>query len=205
MIKIVVAFVCACSLFFDGYQSTIPSKYNYALIPDNSVVAWQGATPKVTHYGSFAVTSQGIEVADGQVISGTFTIPIESIKNFDLPKTIKPVLLKHIKSKDFFHITLYPEARFTLTKVTPLPQVAEASTEEANMMVNGEFTMLGNTHPLSFPAKITFHKKIMTVEASFKLDRTQWGMTHAADPSLGGRHIFPEADIHLKIYAGTND
>jgi polyisoprenoid-binding protein YceI len=203
MIKLALALLVACSLFFNNNTGKISNTYNYALITDSSVVEWKGSSPKVSHWGSFALHSQGIQVVDGQVISGTFSIPIESITNVDLPKVMKPVLLKHLKSEDFFHSSLFPEATYRITGVDWQDHFAEGAITDANALVNGELTLLGNTHALSFPAKITFNNGVMAVEARFTLDRTKWGMTHAADPALGNRHIFPGVDIHLKVFART--
>jgi polyisoprenoid-binding protein YceI len=204
MIKLALALLVACSLFINNTTSKISNTYNYALITDSSVVEWKGATPKVSHQGTFAIHSQGIQVVDGQVISGTFSIPIESINNVDLPKVMKPVLLKHLKSEDFFHASLFPEAAYRITQVDWQDHFAEGAITGANALVNGELTLLGNTHAFSFPAKITFNNGVMAVEANFTLDRTKWGMTHAADPALGNRHIFPGVDIHLKVFARAN-
>ncbi|RDC64212.1 YceI family protein [Adhaeribacter pallidiroseus] len=177
---------------------------SYSLDPEKSVVEWSGASPKVSHQGSFAVTCTSLEVTDGQLKGGTFVIPIASIKNFDLPKALKPVLLKHLKSKDFLNLALYPEAIFKITQITSLSPTAEGSALEATAQVTGDFTLLGNTHAITFPAKIDIHEDTLLVDASFKLDRTKWGMDYAADPALENRHIYPEVAIHVQL-AGTKN
>ena len=88
---------------------------NYYLDERKSIIEWMGSTPKTSHTGSFIITGAGLEVVENQIKSGSFIIPISSIQNFDLPKTVKPVLIKHLKSKDFFNLALYPEAKFILT------------------------------------------------------------------------------------------
>jgi polyisoprenoid-binding protein YceI len=202
MIKFILSLLVLGTLWPAG-SSTNSARFNYALDADNSVAEWKGSSPKVTHTGSFAVTGEGIEVINGKVTGGTFVIPVASIKNFDLPKAVKPVLLKHLKSEDFFNLARYPEARFTITAVTavtPLTQAAGA-VAGANATVTGDFTLLGNTHPLSFPARIQLEGDDLKVEATFSMDRTRWGMTHAADPALKNRHIHPEVGIHLRVSA----
>jgi polyisoprenoid-binding protein YceI len=188
-----------------GLSSPDTTTYNYALDESKSLIEWSGASPNTSHQGSFAVTSAGLQVEDGTVKSGTFVIPIASIKNFDLPKTIKPVLLKHLKSKDFFNIAVYPEAQFTLTRVEPLEQASAGAVAGANMLITGNFSMIGQTHAITFPARIAMIDNTIAVEATFKLDRTKWGMNYAADPALKKRHIFPEVDIHLKLAANRNE
>ena len=199
-------------LFFLAFYGLIisntnpdPKKYSFALDTGNSVIEWTGAGPGATHRGSFAVTSPGLEVADGNIKGGTFVIPIASIKNFDLPKAIKPVLLKHLKSDDFFNLALYPEATFKITRVEPLTHAATDAVTGANVLVTGDFAMIGQTHAISFPANVNLQEDSMSVEANFKLDRTKWGMTYAADPALKNRHIYPEVDIHLKIAGIRNE
>ncbi|GEO05442.1 hypothetical protein AAE02nite_31060 [Adhaeribacter aerolatus] len=179
--------------------------YNYTLDESKSVIEWSGAGPNTSHQGAFAVTSPGIQVENGTIKGGSFVIPITSIKNFDLPKTIKPVLLKHLKSEDFFNVALYPEAHFTLTQVEPLVQASTSAIAGANMLVTGNFTMIGNTHAITFPARIDIQDSTVAVEATFKLDRTKWGMNYAADPDLKKRHIFPEVDIHLKLVSNRSE
>lgn len=195
----ILSFLLACCFAFTGVRQEI-STSSYSLDADKSVVLWAGSSPRVTHDGSFAVVSQGLEVVDGQVKGGTFVIPIASIQNFDLSQTIKPVLLKHLKSEDFFHLALYPEATFAITQVVPLEEPGEGAVAGANMMVTGDFTLIGNTHPISFPARIDVRGEELAVEATFKFDRTKWGMTYAADPSLKNRHIYPDVAIHLKVF-----
>jgi polyisoprenoid-binding protein YceI len=198
MKKAFIALLITGSLLMAGFNRS-DKQFSYRIDADSSVVEWRGASPRTAHNGSFAVSSQGLEVVNGQVKGGRFIIPIASIKNFDLPKITKPVLLKHLKSADFFNMALYPEASFTITKVEPLTSTAAGAVAGANTLVTGNFTMLGNTHPISFPAKIDFIANKLAVEASFKIDRTKWGMLHAADPGLKNRHIYPEVDIHLKV------
>lgn len=198
MKNLVLASLIACSLFSLSFDERTDN-FSYALDEENSVVEWNGATAKVSHQGSFSVRSQGIDVVDGKIKGGTFVIPIASIKNFDLPKAVKPILLKHLKSKDFFNIALYPEASFTITEVNSLDSLPKGAVEGANAMVVGDFTMIGNTHSLSFPARIKFEREYLAVEAFFQIDRTKWGMKYATNPEKEKHYIYPEVDIHLKV------
>ena len=188
--------VCFAFTSFRGDYKT----YSYSVDSEKSVVLWAGSSPRVTHDGSFAVVSQGLDVVEGKIQGGTFVIPIVSIKNFDLPKTVRPVLLKHLKSEDFFNVALHPEASFTITRVEPLEGTVAGAVEGANVMVTGNFTLIGNTHSLSFPARIDLTGDALAVEAKFSFDRTKWGMAYAADPALKNRHIYPEVAIHLKVF-----
>lgn len=171
----------------------------FALDADRSVVEWWGHSPNATHHGSFAVTSENIEVVNGKVKQGSFSIPIASIQNFDLPDNVKPVLLDHLKSPDFFNMALYPEASFEFRKMTPLTKAVTGAVAGANYMVSGDFTMLGKTVAISFPALVRERNGQLSIDAKLKIDRTRWGMNYNADPSYGDHQIYPEVDLHLKL------
>lgn len=167
----------------------------YSLEENQSSIIWKGYSPVLYHDGSFDVKSENIKLVDGKIKSGTFTIPIISIKNFDLPDEVKPVLLEHLKSADFFNMAMYPNATFEITKVE------EKSNAEGdrNSIITGDFTMLGNTHSISFPAIIKSESNKLKINADLRIDRTKWGMNYAADPSLGEHQILPEVDIKLSL------
>ncbi|RDV14254.1 YceI family protein [Pontibacter diazotrophicus] len=113
-------FAFSFALCFTSCEKNEITKANYALDEKNSVVEWKGYSPDLYHEGSFSVTSQNIEVVDGKVKGGTFTIPIATVQNFDLPEEVKPVLLEHLKSPDFFNLALHPNATFKIINVQPM-------------------------------------------------------------------------------------
>ncbi|MNJ87419.1 YceI-like domain protein [compost metagenome] len=58
--------------------------------------------------------------------------------------------------------------------------------------------MIGQTHPISFPAKIIMNKESLQIEAIFKIDRTKWGMLMDSDPEEP-LYILPNVNIKLNI------
>ncbi|AHM58702.1 hypothetical protein D770_02150 [Flammeovirgaceae bacterium 311] len=173
----------------------------YVIDEEVSGVEWRGSGPADSHNGAFSITGQQIEVVQDKIKEASFIIPIASIRNFDLPDHLKPVLLEHLKSPDFFNMLDYPEASFTFNKMLPLTKPGEGAVAGANAMIEGDFTLLGITLPVLFPAKVEVIGEQLTVEAKLKIDRTRWGMNYAADPALGEHHIYPHVDLHLKLSA----
>ena len=171
----------------------------YDLDESVSTIEWKGYSPNLFHVGSFSVTGQNMEVVDGILKNGSFTIPISSIKNFDLPDDIKPILLDHLKSADFFNMAIHPNAKFKITKVTANTN----SSKDNKFTIIGDFTMLSQTHSISFPAIIKLEGNKLKLDAQFEINRTQWGMNYAADPALGEHHILPNVDIKLDILANN--
>jgi polyisoprenoid-binding protein YceI len=173
----------------------------YEVNHTNSVAEWEGHAPDHSNSGSFDVKGSFTANSKGNIKSGSFVIPIASIKNFNLPDEVKPQLLQHLKSADFFNMALYPNAEFKITKVQPYNKAEAGAISGANYVITGDFTMVGQTHPISFPAKINYTADSVKTEATFKLDRTKWGMNSYTDPDEG-LYIQPNVDMHLKIAAG---
>src|SRR5207248_2317220 len=78
-------------------------------------------------------------------------------------------LTTHLKSPDFFGVKSNPKSKFVSTKV-----------EKAggDYKVTGDFTMLGKTKSITFPAKLAMTADGLSVSSAFTIDRTQWGMTY---------------------------
>jgi polyisoprenoid-binding protein YceI len=45
-------------------------------------------------------------------------------------------------------------------------------------MITGDFTMLGRTKSITFPATLTATGEALKLIASFKINRSEWGMTY---------------------------
>jgi polyisoprenoid-binding protein YceI len=164
-----------------------------------SAIEWKGSAPDHFHEGSFSVSGKMHGDTNGNIKDGKFDIPIASIKNFDLPDTIRPQLLDHLKSPDFFNMALYPYASFEIEQVIPYGK----SSPDTTHTIRGAFTMLGRTNTISFPAKITFENGSIITKSAFSIDRLKWGMTSFSDPE-GKLYILPEVEIKLHIKATGN-
>jgi len=175
---------------------------NYKLDEAVSVAEWKGyLRNEYFNEGSIAIKSESLVIREGKVQSGSFTIPIASIVNFNLPtEELKHTLVHHLQSADFFNMALHPEVKFNITSVAPYTGAGEDIIEGANQLVNGNLTMLGITHSISFPAKIDVNGSNLKVEGKLKIDRTRWGITYATDPALPDDAVIKnDIDLHLKL------
>lgn len=198
--KQTLLFLLLFSIFFTACDSDDDSVAAYTLNQDASSIEWHGAGPAAEHRGAFTVKEETLRVENQKITQGTFTIPIASITNFDLPAEIKPVLLGHLMTSDFFNVALYPTASFTIVSVTPYTGSDDNATEDANFLVTGSFTMLGKTRPIVFPARIIFADNKFTVDALLTINRTQWGMNYMADQATAKEHyIYQDVDLHIKL------
>jgi polyisoprenoid-binding protein YceI len=189
--------VCAASCNKDRDKDSIIYKVN----DTTSVAEWTGRSPVVANKGFIGISKTDIKVRNGSIVSGSFTMPITTLQVTSAPPPGPPILLNHLKTDDFFNLVLHPNAGFEFKKIEPLASSATALAG-SNFRITGNFTLIGSTRQISFPAKVTFAGDSLHVESIFTIDRTKWGMHYAADPALGNQQIYPEVDIHLKLHAG---
>lgn len=173
----------------------------YKLDDTKSVAEWKGSLR--TGYfnnGAITVKSDQLLVQDGKVTGGSFTIPVSSIVNFNLPtEEVKEQLVHHLQSADFFNMALHPNLTYIITSVTPYS--GKEGVEGTNYQVNGSLTILGKTNAVNFPAKIQVTNNQLTVDATLQVNRTKWGVNYASDPGLPDEgYIQPNIDIHLKLW-----
>jgi len=161
---------------------------------------WKGSAPDHFHTGFIDVKGDFLVNSSGKIDEGDFVIPISSIENYDLTGQDKIDLLNHLKSDDFFNLLKYPEATFHITKVETYSGTDGIA--DANYKITGDFSLIGQTHELSFPAKIKTTSDSIFTQATFSFNRLKWGMTSFSDPSPGKLYILPDIDISLFIGAG---
>ncbi|WP_207496951.1 YceI family protein [Aridibaculum aurantiacum] len=176
---------------------------DYTVNTTESKVEWKGyLADGYFNRGTFSIASAEIKTRNNKVEGGRFTIPILSLDVLNLTGEPKAGLEAHLKSPDFFNILVHPNAYFDISQIVPYHKQNEAGViQGANFQVTGGFKMLGVTKTISFPARITFTGNKLQVEATFKINRVDWGMTYAADPAAGAHHIKPVVDLHLKLSA----
>lgn len=200
MKKIILpAFLLASGLLWNCHTDPV-SPDDYQLDEQKSVAEWKGhLRTGYFNEGAITVKSDQLKVKDGQVTGGSFTIPVSSIVNFNLPvDSLKHQLVHHLQSPDFFNMALHPNITYTIASVAPY--TGSEGVPGATHLISGELTMLGKSNPVVFPAKIALSNGQLTVDATLKVDRTKWGITYAADPTLPAeQNILPNMDIHLKL------
>jgi polyisoprenoid-binding protein YceI len=126
---------------------------------------------------------------------------MQSITNEDLKDSpdYQKKLVGHLSSGDFFDVAKHPTASFKITQVKP---VKKSKTE---MTIVGEFTMIGKTQPVSFPAKVSYANGKATGEAVVKIDRTKFGLKYGSGNFFkeltADKIISDEFELTLKLAA----
>jgi polyisoprenoid-binding protein YceI len=121
---------------------------------------------------------------------GTFKFDAEDPSASSLDIAIDPAsvdmfhdgLNNHLKTADFFNVEEHPELRFVSDRVEVV--------DEGRYTVHGQFTMLGQTHPLQFDVVLNQTgtarggSPMAGFTATGTIDRTAYGMGYGA-PAIG--------------------
>lgn len=136
-----------------------------SLTPENTTIQFIGnhvgddPKPRTCTFGEFSGTA---------TVDGSLTALEVDIKTSSL-KAEMDDLTNHLKNADFFDVNQFPDAKFKSTEIK--------AGEDGMVDVTGDLTLLGQTHPVSFPAKVSTEGGLK-LNAEFEIDRTLWGMTY---------------------------
>lgn len=172
----------------------------YKIDTKASTVAWKG-TKKMgdAHVGGISVKEGEVTVNKGQLTAGSVVVDMTTITNSDVKDPgYNKKLVDHLSTEDFFNVGKFPTSTFKITSVAP-------SKTKGEVIVKGDFTMIGATHPIEFPAKVTVDKGVATGEAVVKIDRTKWGLKYGSGNFFkelaGDKIINDEFELTLKLVA----
>ena len=163
--------------------------------PAASTVTWKGYKVTGAHEGTIAVKSGQLQFSDaGQLQGGTFVIDMGTLAVTDLTGEYADQLRGHLVSADFFGVEDYPEARYTITGVTP--------GEVGQYRVDGELTIKDQTHAESFDANVYQVDGAYVAAAQLKVDRSKYDVRYGSGSffdDLGDKAIYDEFDLDIKL------
>lgn len=164
----------------------------------SSDVHWWGykiaKTEASSHDGKVNVKSGDIVLKNGAVVGGTFVLDMTSINATDLSGEYQTKLNGHLKNGDFFEVEKYPTATYKITSVK------KNSNKNYNFVVNGNLTVKGKTNAVSFPAKITSNKGVITLESDkFSFDRQKFDVAYKS--TMQDVMVKDDVDMKIKVSA----
>ncbi len=192
-----------------GAAAATPSAATtYTVNNTSSKVFWVGSKPAGTHNGSIDIADGKLSVADGKLVSGNFTLNMNSIVNMDMKAGEgKEDLEAHLKGSEdekadhFFNVKKYPTAAFVITKVDALPAGGDATHN-----ITGDLTIKSTTKSITFPANVNvMGDKISAVTPAFKINRTEWGVNYGSKSvfdDLKDKFIDDNISLNIQLEAG---
>ena len=140
----------------------------YLITPQNSKIEFVGSKVTGSHNGSFQDFSGQIDYT-GNVETSHVNITIKT----DSLTTDTADLTKHLKTADFFDVAKYPDATFVSTSI-------KAGGENgASHTITGNLKLHGVEKAVTFPATIAVTPDVATVNATFSINRKDFGINYA--------------------------
>jgi len=147
-------------------QTAVGQKYG--ITPQNSKIEFIGSKVTGSHNGSFEKFDGEIHYTNNDPVQSHVAIKIDTTS----VKTDDPKLTEHLKTADFFDIAKYPDAKFESTTIKA------GGDKGATHTVTGNLTLHGVTKSITFPATIAVTGDVATVDASFAINRKDFGINY---------------------------
>jgi len=162
----------------------------YDIDPEKSIVEWTGRNINNRHYGRIAVAEGRVTVANGVPVAGYCLLDMASIFDLDLQdEGWRSMLVRHLKSDDFFDVEHYPTARIELQGGAA---IAGATPGTPNVELAARLTIKDVTRPLCFPAVVAAQEDgTLKAQAMLDLDRTLWNVCY------GSGKLYERLGMHL--------
>jgi rhodanese-related sulfurtransferase len=155
-----------------------------------SLVEWTGRNLLSRHHGRLGIKDGSLRFEHGKLVGGEVLFDMNDITCYNLKgNELHDVLVRHLKSDDFFDVEMYPTARLAVLSSAP---TEEATPGSPNLQVRGELSLKNVTHPLEFTvcAGITPEGK-PAAQVAFAFDRTKWNVLY------GSGRFFHRLEKHL--------
>ncbi|WP_224982992.1 YceI family protein [Geomonas agri] len=163
---------------------------SYVIDVQKSTLEWIGRNLNNRHHGTIAMQSGELVMRGGRLTAGSIVLDMTSIENRDQQDPYwRDLLVRHLKSEDFFAVERFPTATFRLTRW----ETENADFSEApEGTVIGELTIRGVTRPVGFPAVVAPQPDgSVKAHAHFDIDRTLW------DAGYGSAKLYERLGMHL--------
>ena len=157
---------------------------------DNSKIKWIGEELSgKNHYGSLKFKNGSLQLDNGKIISGNFTVDMNTINVEDLQGGSKQRLEGHLRSDDFFSVEKFSEAIFEINSF------AVVNEDGANQILSGNLTIKGITHPAKLEINDNWAAKLV-------FDRSKYDVRFRSGnffQNLGDKLIYDEIVISANI------
>lgn len=164
-----------------AFTSTSNLDGYYKVDTASSSVEWVGA--KITgssHEGTVSISEGGLQLTNGVISAGKFTIDMSTINVTDLEGGKKERLEGHLKNADFFDVEKFKTANISIKQVD-------------GDKITADLTIKGITESVVFPVKVVANDNgQLTATATIEVDRSKYDVRYGSGSffdDLGDRAI----------------
>lgn len=194
-------------LFINNVDAEQPAKNvkEFKVQASESKVFWTGKKVSGEHTGVISIKNGKIVLDGDTFVSAKINIDMSSIICTDIENVnYNQKLVGHLKSDDFFSVGKFPESNF---KATQFDAISGAKSGEVNYTVKGMLSIKGNSHEISFPAKLEVKNNQLLVDATLSVDRTKWDIKYGSGSffdGLGDKMIKDKFDLKFQLVSKLN-
>src|SRR3989338_4030104 len=149
----------------------------YLLDVTTGLINWEAEKVVAKHNGTVQAQQGNVTIENNQVVSGDLIVDMNSLSDLDLTdEKMNSTLIGHLKSEDFFSVTKYPSAIFTVLETVPVEGLPGATHR-----VTGIMNIKGIENKVSFPARIQTTDEGIRLVGTMELDRTLWDIKYGSE------------------------
>jgi rhodanese-related sulfurtransferase len=162
----------------------------YKIVAEKSTLEWGGRNLNNRHCGRISIQGGELVIHEGKLSEGNIVMDMRSLTNLDVQDSgWSDLLIRHLKSADFFSVERFPTASFRLTGWEPQNGV---SPEVPQGIAVGKLTIRDVTRSISVPAIVAPQTDgSIKAHAAFDIDRTLWNV------SYGSSRLYERLGMHL--------
>lgn len=152
----------------DNHEEKVETAVVYQVSTEETTVSWKGTKLTGEHHGVVSVSNGSVSVEGDAVVAAELTIDMSTIQELDQDDTeMAAKLVGHLMSADFFKVDSFPTATIKVTAI-------EAGKASADL------TIKGITKAIEFPVTVSLVEGIVSVNADFTINRTDWGIVYGS-------------------------
>ncbi len=158
---------------------------HYEVDTSKAVLFWRSDD----HHGFVPISEGKLSFTESGIYESKFTIHMDALKNKDIDYDLmREVLQNVLRSKEFFHTEIYPNAYFELFKSAAIDKAGNAS-------FCGDLKLLEITKCVQINANFQFiNDSLFVVSDSIRIDRTDWGINAMSPNHVKGDEAFIISD-----------
>jgi len=204
LITIATLILGGCSQKKDSEEVSKPLKHfplsegDFIINVAESKLVWTGKQLSTKeHYGTLNILDGNFKVDKNGLINGKVKIDMKTINTTDLKGEWKNKLDGHLKSPDFFDVNNHPIAYLTF-------QSDEKKMSKGKLEFDGQLTIKGLTHPISFSSNIKDIGGKLTANTNITFDRSLYNVKYGSGKffeNLGDNLIYDDISVDVVIIA----
>lgn len=155
-----------------------------------STIVWTGKKITGEHSGSLQFKEGSLTYSKKKLTKGSFTVDMTTLNNTDQSGKDKAQLEGHLKSKDFFSIEEFKEAKLVFKTIKLIAK--------GTYSIVADMTIKGKTNPIVFD--LTFKGK--NASTTLVIDRTKYDIQYGSGSffsDLGDRTIYDEFELKVNL------